>query len=333
MKLKHTLLYIFCLIYSINAFPKNYRGGEIYAKTPVKYGRFEMSMKAGVGSGLLSTFFLYKQGSEQAGAFWEEIDIEIFGKNSAKTFQTNIITDGLVGNTKMSEKHHTYSFSLADTFHTYALEWTPTYVAFFFDGKEIRRDKTAQVATLTNAQSIRFNAWISSSSGWAGAFNPTVLPQNQYVDWFKYYSYDVPEDSFKLAWTDDFSTFNTSRWGKANWTFDTNLVDFNPNNVYIKNGVLVLALTDNNGPTSSNELSNSIFPAVYPNPAKSELHLNPQLIGEYDSYTIYNLMGAVVKNEKLSGSKINIGAFKAGLYVIKLNSVSSTVSYRFLKQN
>src|SRR5690606_23387789 len=158
-------------------------------------------------SGLLFTFFLYKGGSEQAGTFWAEIDIEMFGKNSAKTFQSNIITDGVSGAKKMSEKNHTYPYSRLDGVHTYVLEWTSTYVAWFVDGKEVRRDQTAQVATLVNAQSIRFNAWASSSSGWAGAFNPAVLPQKQIIDWFKYSSYDeTVEGNFKLEWMDDFNT-------------------------------------------------------------------------------------------------------------------------------
>jgi endo-1,3-1,4-beta-glycanase ExoK len=329
-------LSLICIFYSTNVFSKNYRGAEIYTKTAVKYGRFEMSMKAGAGSGLLSTFFLYKNGSEQAGAFWEEVDIEIFGKNSTKTFQTNIITDGVTGSNKMSEKLHSYNFSLADTFHTYTLEWTPTYVAFFFDNIEIRRDKTAQVASLTNAESIRFNAWISGSAGWAGAFNPSVLPQNQYVDWFKYSSYDATGDgSFKLEWTDDFSTFNTQRWSKANWTFDGNLVDFSPDNAYIDNGMLVLALTDANGPTGLADYRKSEDLAIYPNPATSEIHLNSHLIGQYHSFTIYNLMGSMVQPGNLSQGiqTININELKSGVYMIKFSSETNNVTYRFIKQN
>jgi len=189
MRKKILGMLIILLAYSSYSYSKNYKGAEIYSKAAVKYGSFEMSMKSGAGSGLLFTFFLYKGGSEQAGAFWEEIDLEIFGKNSAKSFQSNIITDGVTGSNKMSEKLHTFVNSLADTFHIYRIEWTPAYVAWFIDGKELRRDKTTQVATLTNAESIRFNAWISSSANWAGAFSATVLPQYQVVDWFKYSSY------------------------------------------------------------------------------------------------------------------------------------------------
>lgn len=327
------LINLLCIVFSLNAFSKDYKGAEIYSKTSVKYGRFEMSMKSGQGSGILYTFFLYKNGSEQAGTFWEEIDLEIFGKNSAKSFQSNIITDGVSGSKKMSEKTHTFPASLADTFHTYRIEWTPTYVAWFFDNKELRRDKTTQVATLTNAESIRFNAWISSSTPWAGAFNPAVLPQYQLVDWLKYSSYDpAAEDSFKLEWTDDFNTFNTQRWAKANWTFTNNLVDFAPENAYVKDGMLVLALTKV-PVTGLNQFNNTNNAAIYPNPATTVLNLQSQLVGQYESYTIYSLMGARVKAATLSAQEqtIPINTLKSGNYTIRFHSKTGSISYAFVK--
>lgn len=334
MKLRFLLTSILYVSLSVTLVAKDYKGAEIYSKTAVKYGRFEMSMKSGLGSGLLYTFFLYKNGSEQANAFWEEIDLEIFGKNSAKSFQSNIITDGVTGSNKTSEKNHLFVNSLADTFHTYRIEWTPTYVAWFFDNKELRRDKTTQVATLTSAESIRFNAWISSSAAWAGTFNPTVLPQYQQVDWIKYSSY-VPatEDSFKLEWTDDFNTFNTQRWAKANWTFDGNLVDFAPENAYVKDGMLVLAITK--VPVSGLYESNKLpQPAIYPNPVTTVLHLNAALAGKYDSYTIYNEIGARVKTAKLSAQEktIQVNSLKSGNYTIRFYSKTGSVSYGFVKQ-
>lgn len=334
MKFRILVISLFSILLSVNTFAKIYKGAEIYSKTAVKYGRFEMSMKSGVGSGILSTFFLYKSGSEQANAFWEEIDLEIFGKNSAKSFQSNIITDGVTGSNKMSEKLHTFTYSLADTFHIYRIEWTPTYVAWFIDGKELRRDKTTQVATLTNAESIRFNAWISNSATWAGAFNAAILPQYQVVDWFKYSSY-VPAatDSFKLEWTDNFDTFNTQRWAKANWTFDSNLADFSTDNAYTKDGMLVLALT-NPSVSALNPYNNLLQPAIYPNPATDVVHLNSSLAGKYDSYTIYSVMGAAVQTAILSPDEqsIAVKTLNRGLYTIRFNAKSVSESFQFIKQ-
>lgn len=217
---------------------KQYKGAEIYSQQLYKYGKIEVRMRAARGSGILSTFFTYKPGSEMAGQSWEEIDVEIFGKDNAKAFQSNI----LVGNPRMgSEQEHPADVSLADGYHTYTIEWTPTTVVWFRDGVEARRTTGGQVNSILSEHNFRFNLWASDAAGWAGAFDSSALPQAQYVNWIKYYRYE--NGAFVLDWTDDFNTFDTARWAKADWTFDGNLVDFEPNNVVVKDGTLVLCLT------------------------------------------------------------------------------------------
>lgn len=336
MKTKIILLLSLSFLFCSNMYSKDYKGAEIYSNNSVLYGRFEMSMKACNGSGLLSTFFLYKNGSEQTGTFWEEIDIEIFGKDNAQTFQTNIITDGLSGGLTLSEEEHHYDFSLADTFHVFAVEWTPDYVAWFFDGTEVRRETGAQVADLTNPQSYRFNTWISGAASWVGDFNPNVLPQSQYVDWLKYYSYNEGSDNvFQLEWTDDFNTFNTQRWSKATWTFDGNLVDFTPDNVKIENGLLVLSLTDENASSQSENIFNSTIKYIYPNPANNQLFIDQQENFEFDHVQIYNSLGALVFQTTLKSKKqsIDISSLTSGMYLIKISGKSKEVSGHFIKRN
>src|SRR6187431_3332577 len=82
------------LLFSICAnAQKDYKGAELYSSKTWKYGKIEVRMKMAKGSGILSTFFTYKDGSEIAGTFWEEIDIEVLGKNNAEVVQSNIITN------------------------------------------------------------------------------------------------------------------------------------------------------------------------------------------------------------------------------------------------
>ena len=337
MKTKFILLIsLSCLFCSVNLYSKNYKGAEIYSTEAVLYGRFEMSMKACNGSGILSTFFLYKSGSEQAGVFWEEIDFEIFGKNNAQTFQSNIITDGLSGGTTNSEEEHHYSFSLSDTFHVYALEWTPYYVAWFFDSIEVRRDSTTQVATLSNPQSYRFNTWISSSASWVGSLDPSVLPQNQYVDWLKYYSYhDGSDTTFQFEWTDDFDNFDLQRWSKANWTFGGNLVDFSPDNVAVEDGLLVLSLTDETPSTHTEKVLNDVVISFYPNPAGNELFVNQQEVFGLEHVYIYNCLGELVIQEMLNLEKqrINISSLSEGMYIIKMTGKNNEFVDSFIKGN
>lgn len=218
---------------------KPYKGGELYSQQAVLYGRMEMRMRMARGSGILSTFFTYKNGSEGAGTFWEEIDIEVFGKEDATVWQSNIITGQ--GTRVTTEAEHTHPTSLADGYHSYALSWTPDYVAWELDGVEIRRVEGGQVDDLTNPQSLRFNLWAANIVEWVGEFDTSALPQHQFVNWISYSRYE--NGQFVHEWTDEFNALDTSRWGEANWTFAENLVDFDPNNVVVTDGTLVLSLT------------------------------------------------------------------------------------------
>ena len=226
-----------------HATAKPYKGAEIYSNQSYHYGRYEMRMRAAKGSGVLSTFFTYKNGSEQNGVFWEEIDIEIFGKNNATQWQSNVII-GTNRPTTKTEGVHTAPASLGDAYHTYVLEWTPNYIAWFVDGAEIRRINGGQfVTSLNSPQSLRFNLWAANIPEWVGPWNPNILPVYQFVDYIEYKPFIGATNSFGVGWRDDFNSFDSNRWGKANWTFGENLADFDPANVVVKNGILVLALT------------------------------------------------------------------------------------------
>lgn len=242
MKIFITIL-LFAQTFCILA-QKNYKGAEIYSSQSWKYGKVEMRMRMAKGSGILSTFFTYKNGSEIKGTFWEEIDIEVFGKNNADSFQSNIITNNPK---KTSEEVHSPGFSMGDAYHTYTLEWTPNYVAWFIDGVLMRKTQGGQVSELTNAESFRFNLWAANITSWVGTFDVNALPAYQFVNWIKYSTYTPGKGNngsdFTLNWTDDFNSFNTSMWSKADWTFNENLTDFDPNNALVKDGYLVLVLS------------------------------------------------------------------------------------------
>jgi len=225
---------------------KVYKGAEVYSNDAYVYGRYEIRMRVANASGVLSTFFTYKNGSEVGNTFWEEIDIEVFGKNNATQWQSNIIL-GSSRPTLQAEQTHTANASLADAYHTYVVEWTPDYVAWFLDGVEVRRiTGTSTVTSLTNAQSLRFNLWSSESVPWVGAWDESVLPVYQFINYIDYKTYNTTTNTFEAGWRDDFNNFDTSRWGKANWSFDTNRVDFAPENAVVKDGILILALTKEN---------------------------------------------------------------------------------------
>lgn len=237
------LLMISTGLIATSALAKPYKAAEIYTNQAYKYGRYEVRMKVAKGSGVLSTFFTYKNGSEIGNTFWEEIDLEVFGKNNATQWQSNVII-GTNRPTTKTEGLHTASTSLGDGYHTYVLEWTPSYIAWFVDGTQVRRISGGQfVTSLTNPQTARLNIWAANIAEWVGAWNPNILPVYQFVNYIEYKAYNASTNSFVAGWRDDFNSFDSSRWSKGNWTFNENYADFDPNNAVVKNGTLVLALT------------------------------------------------------------------------------------------
>lgn len=237
-----------------NAVAKDFSGAELYSLDEWMYGKYEARMYMGAISGTVSSMFLYANGSEIAdGRPWVEVDIEVLGKNPG-SFQSNIIT-GRAGAQNTSEKHHSVSPAANAGFHTYGIEWTPDYVRWTLDGKEVRKavkgqqsvNGQDQVAALTKAQGIRFNLWSSESVDWVGNFATDKLPVFQFINWVKRYKYTPGQgpngSDFTLEWTDNFDTFDASRWGKGDWTFDGNRVDLTENNIYSQDGMLILALT------------------------------------------------------------------------------------------
>jgi beta-glucanase (GH16 family) len=252
MKLKKMVLIVMSLISSVFAQDKPYSGAELYSNNTFMYGRYEARMYMAAGNGLVSSMFLYYNDSWIGkGEPWVEIDIEVLGK-SPNTFQSNIIS-GTAESQITSEKHHNLSQPANTTYHTFAMEWTPNYVAWFVDDVEVRRaavgstDEKNQVPNLSKEQSLRFNLWSSTDPGWVGVWDENILPVHQFINWVKVYSYTPGQgpngSDFTLSWVDNFDTLDESRWGKGDWTFDKNRVTMNKNNINVKDNTLILSIT------------------------------------------------------------------------------------------
>lgn len=307
---------------SLGQAQKNYKGAEIYSNEAVLYGKFEFRMKTVQGSGLLSSFFLYKNDSYISGVYWEEIDVELLGKSNATFLSTNIITDGVSAPAKYSNLVYELPVSLSADYHTYTLEWTPTYISWMIDGTEYRRETGAVVQNLTKPESYRFNSWISSADSWVGPFSETALPQRQYIDWIQYSSYS--NGTFQLKWRDDFTTFDSQRWSKADWTFDGNLTDLVSNNAYIENGNLVLAVTKSSATTALNQSTtdnNQVELGV--DKDCHQLRIGTKT-DDNKAIKLYDLGGKVCyRTTNSSGSTtIDYSSLKAGIYILSIESES-----------
>lgn len=223
---------------------KDYKGAEFRTKQSFLYGRFEVRMKSAFREGMLSSFFTYH---EFSGGLenWNEIDIEILGRYP-NDIQFNTITAGQTNHVS----HYPLPFSPHEDFHTYAIEWTPNYVAWFVDDVEVYRQTGGHISTLNKAQKLMMNIWNPEAPNWAGQFNPDALPAFAYYDWVKYYLYTPgsgnygTNNNFTFSWSDDFTYWNTSRWDKATHTWVGNGCDFIPENAVIRDGYLILCLTN-----------------------------------------------------------------------------------------
>tara|TARA_R110002049_G_scaffold128190_3_gene285509 strand:+ start:2382 stop:3134 length:753 start_codon:yes stop_codon:yes gene_type:complete len=240
---KNLSTYIFIFVFTSLYAQKPFKGGEIYSNEKVLYGKFEMRMKMIKGGGMLSTFYTIEHKSKIKN-HWSEIDIEVLGKENAQILSTNMFINDKNGELLHTVLEVNLDYSLADDFHTYTLEWTPEYVAWFIDGKEIRRKTGDFVNHMNIPQEYRFNAWISSTPAWVGTIDTSAMPAYQYVDWVAYSSYNDSTKDFTKQWRDEFNSFDKKRWKKGDWTFDGNEVDFVEENVFIENGKLVLAITE-----------------------------------------------------------------------------------------
>jgi hypothetical protein len=96
-------------------------GAELIRNEPLRYGRFEARIQFAPGDGVVSSFFLWKSGSEMDDIFWNEIDIEKLGDDC-----TRYASNALYG---LPQTNHSQQIpaptDLCGAYHTHAIEWTP----------------------------------------------------------------------------------------------------------------------------------------------------------------------------------------------------------------
>jgi len=245
MKIKTKFLFLIIIfLFPIYSSAKNYRGAEYRTIESFLYGRFEVRYKASLGSGHTSTFFTYNDIDPLDQ--WNEIDIEIINRYP-NDIQFNTITPKQGNN---HESHQILNFNPALDFHTYTIEWTPDYVAWFADSVEVYRQTGEHISTLIRPQKLMMNIWNPAWENWVGSWYDQALPKFAFYDYVSYASF-VPgsgnigtENNFRLEWFDDFDAWDQSRWQKATHTFPGNNCDFIPENVVFQDGLMILCLTD-----------------------------------------------------------------------------------------
>ncbi|HEY2405261.1 MAG TPA: family 16 glycosylhydrolase [Polyangiaceae bacterium] len=213
---------------------------ELYQNSAEYYGRFEARIRFAPGDGVVSSFFLWKSGSEASGAYWNELDFEKLGADCH--MQTNAIFGAPnVGHPQVN----TVAGDLCGAYHTYGFEWAPTYISWQIDGSEVRRDTgataTAFAQNASAGMQIHFNVWPGDAT-FGGNFSPAILPVYQYVSWVQYSTYT--NGSFSVAWREEFDGGGLpSGWATGNWASPKNNSTHSPANVNFVNGISILSLT------------------------------------------------------------------------------------------
>lgn len=213
---------------------------ELYQNESYTYGRFEARIQFAPGDGVVSSFFLWKPGSELAGMFWNELDFEKLGADCR--MQTNPLYGAPVADHGRIES---ISSDLCGGYHTYAFEWTPTYIAWLIDGVEVRREEgetaTAFELNAASGMQIHFNVWPGDAT-FGGNFDPNILPVHQYISWVQYSSFE--SGAFALEWREDFTGGALpAGWATGTWASPKNYSTHAAANVGFASDIAVLSLT------------------------------------------------------------------------------------------
>lgn len=175
---------------------QTYAGGEYRTRNSFGYGTYTVRMRAATGCGLVSSFFVLHRTvekginpstgqEEERLKEWDEIDIEILGKDTRKV-QLNWIIDvpktlpdgQTVKVVKYHEKVVNLPFDAAAGFHDYSFEWKPASITWFVEyvdssgqtlKKQIHKVEQANEADPLPSLpgQIMMNLWAGCNS-WAG---------------------------------------------------------------------------------------------------------------------------------------------------------------------
>ncbi len=235
----------FTLVFSllmVTCLGQPYRGAELRSLDYLQYGRFSVSMKSAQGNGVLSTLFTYND--QYPASNWAEIDIEVLGR-WPDNIDLNVIDEN-----GSHLRQHPMDLNVHLDYHEYTFEWTPDYVAWFFDGEELYRQTQEHISDLTEPGKFMMNTWRPVYEDWTGVWDERVLPRFSYYEWASYAAYTPGEgntgtdDNFTELWRDEFEVFDSTRWEKSDdHTWPGNNALLVEENIVYLDGKLILCLT------------------------------------------------------------------------------------------
>lgn len=177
--------------------PKKLSSGEMRSRHNMfRYGRYEASIKAPsvrhrnawINGNYVATLFVFRDAKFR---HWREIDVEITG-DRADSLHTNVLwaehADGWRAG-MAEEGNHNLGTNLRSHFHTYAVEWLPQSITWFFDGKVIRRKRGGRLRIPGLSTKIMMNMWMFDDRALFGGkhIRNNRYPMQTEYDWFRFY--------------------------------------------------------------------------------------------------------------------------------------------------
>jgi len=155
------------------------------------YGCYEVRMKSAGPSGTVSSFFGFRFNP------WQEIDIEIVGKNNRSMLTNIYFNEGPAGEPNNDAfqvppfpEAVGLSYDASEEFHNYAFEWLPGEIKWYRDGQLVKQ------ATVEGARAdqipdiemqIMMNLWVSDAPSFAGEVDDSNFPVDSEYDWVRFY--------------------------------------------------------------------------------------------------------------------------------------------------
>jgi endo-1,3-1,4-beta-glycanase ExoK len=169
--------------FPINEWDKPYFGAEVSTNELFGYMRITARIKFAKGQGMVSSLFTY---SDDAGTFWNEIDVEYLGYKEDEV-QYNLITSkcptcgGDRNSTPFQDKIGVAPYA---DFYEYQVTYTPQGVAFKVGTLPTRFEYYDPA--MTAPMRIRMNVWPTSGADpFAGTLDPNAIPTQAEYDWIQ----------------------------------------------------------------------------------------------------------------------------------------------------
>lgn len=137
-------------------------GGSIRREAPTGYGRYEATIQAAQGKGIVTGFFTYT--GPAYGTHHDEIDIEFLGRDTT-LMHVAWFVDG-----HLTNRFIPLGFDAAERPRRYAFDWTPNGITWYADGRVIFDHRAADGAIPTLPSRLFANIWAADPGieGWAG---------------------------------------------------------------------------------------------------------------------------------------------------------------------